>query len=160
MGSLSSARTCSLRKDDLKPTAIRVDLGAIFVSLGLSRSKWLISSLSPGGSEKMSNANDSRRHRRPSDAVCLAQDKGAGPDWALLSHHRGRGGRARRLPDPPRAAGRGDRKPRRRCGFDCDLAPGDKLVLLALQPVVAVGFACSMMGSTATYVSLPEIPTR
>lgn len=36
------------------PTAIRVDLGAIFVSLELSRSKWLITSLSPGGGEKMS----------------------------------------------------------------------------------------------------------
>jgi len=36
------------------PTAIRTDLGAIFVSLELSRSKWLITSLSPGGGEKMS----------------------------------------------------------------------------------------------------------
>lgn len=35
-------------------TAIRTDLGAIFVSLELSRSKWLITSLSPGGGEKMS----------------------------------------------------------------------------------------------------------
>ena len=36
------------------PTAIRIDLGAIFVSLELSRSKWLITSLSPSGGEKMS----------------------------------------------------------------------------------------------------------
>src|SRR5580704_6519828 len=36
------------------PTAIRTDLGAIFVSLELSRSSWLITSLSPGGGEKMS----------------------------------------------------------------------------------------------------------
>jgi transposase len=36
------------------PTAIRTDLGAIFVSLELSRSAWLITSLSPGGGEKMS----------------------------------------------------------------------------------------------------------
>ena len=36
------------------PTAIRIDLGAIFISLELSRSKWLITSLSPGGGEKMS----------------------------------------------------------------------------------------------------------
>jgi transposase len=36
------------------PTAIRTDLGAIFVSLELSRSNWLITSLSPGGGEKMS----------------------------------------------------------------------------------------------------------
>ncbi|AHK47600.1 MULTISPECIES: IS110 family transposase [unclassified Ensifer] len=36
------------------PAAIRTDLGAIFVSLELSQSKWLITSLSPSGGEKMS----------------------------------------------------------------------------------------------------------
>ncbi|WP_104668908.1 IS110 family transposase [Ensifer adhaerens] len=36
------------------PTAVRTDLGAIFVSLELSRSSWLITSLSPGSGEKMS----------------------------------------------------------------------------------------------------------
>jgi len=36
------------------PTAIRTDLGAIFVSLELSRLTWLITSLSPGSGEKMS----------------------------------------------------------------------------------------------------------
>lgn len=36
------------------PAAIRVDLGAIFVSLELSKSTWLVTSLSPGGGEKMS----------------------------------------------------------------------------------------------------------
>ena len=36
------------------PTAIRTDLGAIFVSMELSRSTWLITSLSPGAGEKMS----------------------------------------------------------------------------------------------------------
>jgi transposase len=35
-------------------TAIRTDLGAIFISLELSRSTWLVTSLSPGGGEKMS----------------------------------------------------------------------------------------------------------
>ena len=35
-------------------TAIHTDLGAIFVSLELSRSTWLVTSLSPGGGEKMS----------------------------------------------------------------------------------------------------------
>jgi len=35
-------------------TAIRTNLGAIFVSLELSRSTWLITSVSPGGGEKMS----------------------------------------------------------------------------------------------------------
>ena len=38
-----------------EPTAIRTNLGAIFVSLELSRSTWLITSLSPGAGEKMSN---------------------------------------------------------------------------------------------------------
>src|SRR6202162_2580739 len=36
------------------PAAIQTDLRAIFVSLELSRSTWLITSLSPGGGEKMS----------------------------------------------------------------------------------------------------------
>ena len=36
------------------PTAIQTDLHAIFVSLELSRSTWLITSLSPGGGQKMS----------------------------------------------------------------------------------------------------------
>src|ERR1700726_4303617 len=36
------------------PNAIRNDLGAIFISLELSRSTWLIKSLSPAGGEKMS----------------------------------------------------------------------------------------------------------
>lgn len=36
------------------PIAIRTDLGAIFISLELSRSTWLITSLSPGRGEKMS----------------------------------------------------------------------------------------------------------
>jgi transposase len=36
------------------PSAIRTDLGAIFVSLELSRSTWLVTSLSPGNGEKLS----------------------------------------------------------------------------------------------------------
>ena len=46
-----------MRAVDHRPvdqTAIRTDLGAIFVSLELSRSTWLITSLAPGGGEKMS----------------------------------------------------------------------------------------------------------
>jgi transposase len=35
-------------------SAVRVDLGAIFVSMELSQSKWLITSLSPGNGEKLS----------------------------------------------------------------------------------------------------------
>jgi transposase len=37
-----------------RPTAIRTQFGAIFVSLELSRSTWLVTSLSPGQGEKMS----------------------------------------------------------------------------------------------------------
>lgn len=36
------------------PAAIRIDLGAIFVSMELSKSTWLVTSLSPGGGERMS----------------------------------------------------------------------------------------------------------
>jgi transposase len=36
------------------PTAIRIDLGAIFVSMELSKSTWLVTSLSPGAGERMS----------------------------------------------------------------------------------------------------------
>ncbi len=36
------------------PIAIRTDLAAIFISLELSRSSWLVTSLSPGAGEKMS----------------------------------------------------------------------------------------------------------
>jgi transposase len=36
------------------PSAVRVELSAIFVSLELSRSKWLVTTLSPGMGEKLS----------------------------------------------------------------------------------------------------------
>ncbi|MBB5713092.1 transposase [Sphingomonas xinjiangensis] len=36
------------------PAAIRIDLGAIFVSMELSKSTWLLTSLSPGAGERMS----------------------------------------------------------------------------------------------------------
>ncbi|MGB3579527.1 MAG: IS110 family transposase, partial [Roseiarcus sp.] len=36
------------------PTAIQSNLAAIFISLELSRSIWLVTSLSPGSAEKMS----------------------------------------------------------------------------------------------------------
>jgi len=40
-----------------EPAAIRTQFGAIFVSLELSRSNWLVTSLSPGKGEKMSKHN-------------------------------------------------------------------------------------------------------
>jgi transposase len=47
-------------------TAIRVDLGAIFVSLELSRKSWLVTSLSPGAGEKVS-----RHAVAPGDVTAL-----------------------------------------------------------------------------------------
>ena len=47
------------------PSAIRSDLGAIFISLELSRSTWLITSLSPSGGEKMS------KHSVPAGDICV-----------------------------------------------------------------------------------------
>ncbi len=47
-----------------EPTAIRTNLGAIFVSLELSRSTWLITSVSPGGGEKMSKHGVSGAHHK------------------------------------------------------------------------------------------------
>ena len=52
------------RRRCLKTHPIRTDLGAIFVSLELSRRTWLITSLSPGAGEKMS------KHSVPASDVC------------------------------------------------------------------------------------------
>jgi transposase len=45
-----------MQDDAIRPTqaAIRIDLGAIFISLELSRSSWVITSLSPSAGQKMS----------------------------------------------------------------------------------------------------------
>jgi hypothetical protein len=56
------------------PAAIRMDIGAIFVSLELSRSTWLLTSVSPGAGEKMS------QHATPAGDLprlfqCLAELK-------------------------------------------------------------------------------------
>src|SRR6476660_5690215 len=94
-------------------TAIQTDLPAIFASLELSRSTWLITSLSPSAGEKMS-----KHSIRAGDVagllVRLAQlkEKSARADGAGLSHHRHPRGRIGRLLDPPRAAERRNRRPR------------------------------------------------
>jgi transposase len=56
MPPLTSTREATMSASALDPAqaAIDVKLAAIFVSLELSRSTWLITSLSPGGGEKMS----------------------------------------------------------------------------------------------------------
>ena len=54
-----------------KPAAIQTHIGAIFISLELSRSKWLVTSLAPGGGERMSRhwveAGDQTRRRPEAD---------------------------------------------------------------------------------------------
>ena len=88
------------------PTAIRTDLGAIFVSLELSRSTWLITSLSPGGGEKMSKHRvRGRRHRwRCWRAFRQLKEKALARTGKSLPDHRHSGGRAGRLLDSSRAA--------------------------------------------------------
>ena len=76
-------------------TAICTNLGAIFVSLELSRSTWLVTSLSPGGGERMS-----RRSVTGGDVAALLarltdlQGKAQVADGAVLPHRRHPRGRA------------------------------------------------------------------
>ena len=67
-------------------TAIQTDLPAIFASLELSRSTWLITSLSPGAGEKISRHSDSgRRCGGLAHAVGPAQGESARAGGAGLS---------------------------------------------------------------------------
>src|ERR1700730_11267431 len=108
-------------------TAIHTDLGAIFVSLELSRSSWLITSLSPGGGEKMS-----KHSVRGGDFAGLMerfaqlQEKARLRTGSKLSDHRCTGGRSRRVLDSPGAPEQRHRKPRRRRGLNCNVAPAPK----------------------------------
>src|SRR4051794_6226804 len=102
--------------------AVRTDLKAIFVSLELSRSTWIITSLAPGGGEKMS------KHSVPSGdiAALLArlaqlQEKACartGRVFPIIVHP---GSRAGRVLDPPGPAKRRDREPCRRSRLDRDV---------------------------------------
>jgi transposase len=56
----------SLDRPFAETAAIRSELGAIFISLELSRSTWLVTSLSPGGGEKLS-----RREIKAGDVSAL-----------------------------------------------------------------------------------------
>src|SRR5215211_6594955 len=108
-------------------TAVRTDLNAIFVSLELSRSTWVITSLAPG-SEKMS-----KHSVRSGDIAALlarlsqlrelvpAQRESTGPDGARLSDHHDPGSGAGRVLDPPGPAEGRDREPCRRSRLDRDV---------------------------------------
>ena len=79
----------SLDRPLAETAAIRTQLGAIFVSLELSRPTWLMTSLSPGGSDKMS-----KRAVAGGDVAALlarlsgAAAQGAGSDRDEPSDHR------------------------------------------------------------------------
>jgi transposase len=70
-----------------EPTAIRTNLDAIFVSLELSRSTWLITSVSPGGGEKMSKHGVSAGNMAALLARLseLKQRRLSGPDNPFMS---------------------------------------------------------------------------
>src|SRR5215472_16254795 len=95
-------------------SAIHTDLGAIFVSLELSRSSWLITSLSPGGGAKMS------KHSVCGDDFAglmkrftQLQEKAKLRTGQKLSDHRYTGGGSRRVLDSPGTPERRHRKPYR-----------------------------------------------
>jgi hypothetical protein len=74
-----SLEATNVTRSFFRRTAIRTNLGAIFVLLELSRSTWLITSLSPGGGGKMSKhgvsaGNVAALLMRLSDLYRRAQD--------------------------------------------------------------------------------------
>src|SRR5690348_6085374 len=106
--------------------AIRTDLGAIFVSMELSRRVWLITSPSPGAGEKMSKHSvlgSGERCVWAAASVCGTQAQGCGADRPGLPDYCHPGGRSGWLLDPPGTAVRRDREPRGRPRLDPDLAP-------------------------------------
>src|SRR5208282_6218188 len=94
----------------------------IFVSLELSRSTWLITSLSPCAGEKMSKHGVAAGDIGALLALFGVQAEGVCANREIFPDHRHSGGGIGRLLDSPRVAERRDRKPRRRSGLDCDLA--------------------------------------
>jgi len=73
---------------------IRVDIAAIFVSLELSRSKWLVTSLSPGAGEKTVEALGNRWRRVGTvGSLIRAATESDGQDGTTLSDCRHPGSR-------------------------------------------------------------------
>ena len=106
------------------PTAIQTHLAASFVSLELSRSIWLITSLSPASGERIIEAFRASRGRRgAAGALFGAQAEGVGADRKILSDRRHSGSGCRRLLASSGAAKRRRRKPCRRSVVDRDVAP-------------------------------------
>ena len=93
--------------------AIRTDLNAIFVSLELSRSTWVITSLAPGSGEKMSKHSVRNGDIAALFARLSQLKEKARVRTGTLSHHRHPEAGLRVL-DPPRPAKRRDREPFRR----------------------------------------------
>ena len=83
------------------PNAICNDLGAIFISLELSRSTWLITSLSPGGGEKMSKHSVPAGDIYAVGALFGVQTEGVCADWKIVPDHRHSGSGVGRLLDSP-----------------------------------------------------------
>jgi transposase len=83
-----------VQDDAIRPAqaAIRIDLGAIFISLELSRSSWVITSLSPGAGEKMSKhsvtAGDVAGLLGDSPSSSRRREHGRGRTFRLLSSKR------------------------------------------------------------------------
>ena len=75
-----------------EPTAIRSNVGAIFVSLELSRSTWLITSLSPGSGEKMSKYGILAGDLAALLARLRPQAEGVRADGKILFNRRHSGG--------------------------------------------------------------------
>jgi transposase len=71
------------------PAAIRIDLGATFVSMELSKSTWLITSLSPGAGERMSKhvvrAGDVPGLMEQFDQLRAKASKRTGRDFGLIA---------------------------------------------------------------------------
>ena len=84
------------------PTTIGADLCAIFISLELSRSTWLVTSLSPGSGEKMSKHSVSAGgYRCAAGALFGAQEESVRADRKILPSYRHSRSGAGRLLDLP-----------------------------------------------------------
>ena len=93
--------------------AVQVSLAAIFVSLELSRSTWLITSLIPGGADKMSKHSVRSGDIAELMAHFAKLREGARPGRCELPDYRHSGSRPGRLLGSSRTGAGGDREPRR-----------------------------------------------